>query len=322
MTRVPKIQWRRGFTLVELLVVIAIIGVLVALLLPAVQAAREAARRMTCGNHLKQWGLAMQNYESANGAFPSGVITGSEILGFPGDTSHGIRSGPNGEYSRMTFVVPLWPYIEMQAIYDRYDFSYTLFAPKNLKLLIEQVDLYFCPSDRVGFWTADIYARARGNYAVSWGYCDYYQKNTFHTATDPPRIGVFGTNRYTTIKDITDGLSSTLFLAEVAQADNDSDWDFRGDILNNDTGAAQFMTQYTPNSGVDTTLCNAPTPNIPGPCKPAATIFVSSRSHHPGGVQAVYGDGSVHFTENSIDYNIWRSLSSMDSGETLDRGAP
>jgi len=311
----PKI--RTGFTLVELLVVIAIIGVLVALLLPAVQAAREAARRMTCANHMKQWGLALHSYENMNQVFPSGVITGSNILGQPGFPNLPTgESGPNGEYSRLTFVIALWPFIEQTAIYERYDFDYCFYATRNRPLLTELADIYFCPSDRVGFWKGDYFVRSRGNYVASWGYCDYYQQRTF--SSDPPRVGAFGINRYTRVADVTDGLSSTMFLGEVAQADFDDDYDFRGDFMNNDLGAAQFMTLYTPNSGIDSTACYGQTRDIPGPCRPAALVFVSSRSHHPGGVHTLYGDASVHFTENAIDFEIWRALSSMDSGETIE----
>jgi len=298
-------------------VVIAIIGVLIALLLPAVQAAREAARRMTCGNHIKQWALAMHSYESANQVFPSGVTTGSLCLTFPGCPRSDGKCGPKGEYARLTFVIPLWPFVEQGKLYERYDFSYCFYSTRNQPLLAESGEVYFCPSDRRGCWRADGFpARSRGNYVASWGYCDYYQQRTF--GSDPARLGAFGINRYTRASDVTDGLSSTLFLGEVAQADNDGDYDFRGDFLNNDLGAAQFMTLYTPNSGTDSTACNSPTPDIPGPCRPAALVFVSSRSHHPGGVQVAYGDGSVRFTEDLIDFEVWRALSSMDSAETID----
>jgi prepilin-type N-terminal cleavage/methylation domain-containing protein len=314
----PKL--RTAFTLVELLVVIAIIGVLIALLLPAVQAAREAARRMTCSNHLAQWATALHSYESANGAFPSGVTTGSQCLTAPGCTNTTGISGAKGEYSRMTFVIPLWPFMEMNTLYSRYDFNYCFYATKNRPLLVELAGAYFCPSDRKGYWKGDGFTRSRGNYVASWGYCDYYQERTF--GSDPPRLGAFGINRYTRVAEVADGLSCTLFLGEIAQADNDTDYDFRGDVLNNDRGAAQFMTLYTPNAGTDSTACSSPTPDLPGPCRPASLVFVSSRSCHPGGVHVVNGDGSVHFTEDAIDYTVWRALGSMDGGETVEDAMP
>jgi len=309
-----------GFTLVELLVVIAIIGILIALLLPAVQAAREAARRMTCTNHLKQWALAMHSYESANRVFPAGVTTGSAILNTPGAVVSGEKTGPKGEYARMTFVVSLWPYIELNNLYENYDFDYCFYATRNRQLMSEKAEVYFCPSDRVGFWRGDVCLRSRGNYVVSWGYCDYFQQKTM--SSDSPRVGAFGTNFWATVADISDGLSSTMFLGEVAQADFDEDFDFRGDFLNNDMGAAQFMTLYTPNAGVDSTACAGVTPDIPGPCKPASLVFVSSRSHHPGGVHVAFGDGSIHFIEDMIDFELWRAMSSRDSQEPVGERQP
>ncbi len=305
-----------AFTLVELLVVIAIIGILIALLLPAIQASREAARRMTCSNNLKQWGMGMQTYENVNQCFPPGVSTGSSCLGAPGCISPDNSIGPHGEYKRQTFVVDLWPFVELKGNASRYDRKYCFYAPVNRPITQETAEFYFCPSDRKGKWNADPYTvRSRGNYVVSWGYCDYFQTTT--TTGDPPQAGPFGTNRRTKVKDIKDGLAHTIFLGEVLQADHDEDFDFRGDFFNNDMGAAQFMTLYTPNTGIDSTACGGSTPDIPGPCVMGGAVFVSARSKHRGGVQTVNGDGSVHFIINEIDVAVWRGLSSMAGGETF-----
>jgi prepilin-type N-terminal cleavage/methylation domain-containing protein len=305
-----------AFTLVELLVVIAIIGILIALLLPAVQAAREAARRMTCSNNLKQWSLGMQSYENANKCFPPGVSTGSACLSAPGCISGDNSVGPNGEYRRQTFVVDLWPFLELKGNTARYDRKFCFYAAVNRPATRDMVGFYYCPSDRIGTWNADPYTiRSRGNYVTSWGYCDYFQKST--STSDPPRIGAFGTNRRTKIKDITDGLAHTLFLGELIQADYDEDFDFRGDFFNNDQGAAQFMTLYTPNSGIDSMACGGKTPDIPGPCMMGGPVFVSARSKHRGGVQASCGDGAVHFFANEIDVVVWRGISSMSGGEVI-----
>jgi prepilin-type N-terminal cleavage/methylation domain-containing protein len=313
-------ELRRAFTLVELLVVIAIIGILIALLLPAVQSAREAARRMTCSNHLKQWGLALANYENVNRAYPYGVINGTSCTRSPGCCTADGNAGSKGEWSRQTFVVALWPYLELTDLYQRYNFGYTFYSAKNYHLTKEYAPVYFCPDDRVGTWAGDSYqvgdrGRSRGNYVLNWGYCDYFQETT--ASGDPPRIGPFGPNRLTRGSDVSDGLSSTMFMAELIQADNNEDFDFRGDFFNNDVGAAQIMTVYTPNSGYDSMACGGLTPDVPGPCRMGGAVYVSARSKHPGGVQSVYGDGSVHFIDNTVDFEIWRAVGSMAGGETI-----
>jgi len=302
-----------GFTLVELLVVITIIGILIALLLPAVQAAREAARRMQCSNHLKQWALAMHNYENAFGVFPYGVIYGP-ACGPGGVVPNGV-AGANGETQRHTFIVSLWPFIEQQALFDQYDFDYTFYSARNRPLTAVPVELYYCLSDRRGFWEADGYTvRCRGNYVTNFGYADFHQ-----TQPSDRKIGPFGANRQVATAHVRDGLSNTIFMGEVVQADNDTDFDFRGDFFNSDRGAAQFMTRYTPNSGIDSMACLGATPNDPGPCQMGGPVYVSSRSNHPGGVMTATGDGAVDFISEDIDLSAWRAMSSMDSSDLIRR---
>jgi prepilin-type N-terminal cleavage/methylation domain-containing protein/prepilin-type processing-associated H-X9-DG protein len=298
-----------GFTLVELLVVITIIGILIALLLPAVQAAREAARRMQCTNNLKQWGLGMANYESINQAYPAFpiYITGGNVR-------------YDGTRKRKTFVVPLWPYMEQAALYDAYNFKLDFPEPENIKLMAVQTSSYFCPTDRQGFWKAgepdgQTHYRSRGNYVVNWGYCDYEQLRPKYAL----RLGPFrATGAYTRVADVRDGLSNTMFLSEVIQAVSDIDYDKRGDFFNDDRCAAQFMTYNTPNSGYDK-LNECPADNtMPALCVPGTSEFyATARSKHSGGVNVALGDGSVHFISDSIAVDTWRSLSSMASDEPI-----
>jgi prepilin-type N-terminal cleavage/methylation domain-containing protein len=299
-----------GFTLVELLVVITIIGVLIALLLPAVQAAREAARRAQCANNLKQWGLAMANYEQHNGRFPYGIVYGSSgpgsVVGNDG------AAGPKGIYQRQTFVYSLWPFLDGGNLYEKWNYNYAFYSSKNLPMAKIQLAIYFCPSDRKGMWMGDSYIRSRGNYVIDWGYCDYFQ-----TQPSDRKIGPFSANQAKPASYIIDGLSNTIFMSEIVQALQDTYFDFRGDILNNDLGCCEFMTLYTPNSGIDSMYTNAPPSNDPGPAQWTGTVYVTARSRHPGGVTTVCGDGSVHFINDTISRYVWRSISSMSGDENV-----
>jgi prepilin-type N-terminal cleavage/methylation domain-containing protein/prepilin-type processing-associated H-X9-DG protein len=291
-----------GFTLVELLVVITIIGILIALLLPAVQAAREAARRMQCTNNLKQWGLAMANYESQFGIFPAGI-------------RHAYGTAGMAPSLRYTFVPSLWPFMEQLGLYNQFDFRSGFYTTANLALEAIQVPTYSCPSDRQGLWTADTYGpRSRGNYVVNWGYCDYFQ-----TSPTGYKIGPFGPGRQRTVADIKDGLSNTMFMGEVIQTTKDSDYDYRSDFFNDDVGGAQFMSYYTPNSGVDTLdFCSTTATDTVMPCTTSSTTYyVSSRSKHSGGVNISFGDGSVRFISDSIATATWRGMGSMAGDETI-----
>ena len=283
--------------------VIAIIGILIALLLPAVQSAREAGRRITCTSYMKQWGLAMANYENSHGIFPYGTKT----------------DGLYGTQHRHSFAVILLPYLEQKSVSDQYNFDVSFCQPENIHWLETQAPVFFCPSDRIGMWTADMYTRSRGNYVVNWGYCDFSRATERPDGVNYQEIGPFGPGEQTKASDITDGLSNTMFLSEVIQADNDDDMDFRGDFFNDDVGAAQFMTLYTPNSGIDSMICLGKTPDIPAPCQMGGPVYVSARSNHPGGVVAVFGDGSTHFINNEIDITTWRALSTKANGEMISK---
>lgn len=300
-----------GFTLVELLVVIAIIGILVSLLLPAVQSAREAARRMQCQNHMKQWGLAILNYENAHG-----------VLNYPNSRQGGSSGCSTVIGQRVSYPPFLWPFIEQSNLTDKYDFDLPFHHPYgqpqgtgNEPWVKIQVPMYFCPSDRQGMWIspADDHNRSRGNYVLNWGAADFCQD----TAKYPNyKQSPYGPNRSAAISDFRDGTSNTMLMSEVLQASVDAHFDFRGDILNDDISCAQYMTINTPNSSVpDQNVCVDL--ERPAPCTTAGDRIVAARSNHPGGVLSVFADGSVHFFSNSIDLVTWQSLGSMNGGEVI-----
>lgn len=296
---------RRGFTLVELLVVIAIIGILIALLLPAVQAAREAARRTQCVNNLKQWGLAILLYDHTYKALCHGTIRGPQAASFQGT---GV-AGKTGEFRRQTFVGSLWQFFEARPLADLYDYNYSFFAPNNKAVVMVQMPMYFCPDDRKGFWKGDIYHRSRGNYVVNWGNGSYWQ-------TEPTFAGApFGANRQRTMSEVTDGLSNTMFMSEVLQPVEDEHFDFRADFFNDDLVCSQYMTFNTPNTGVDSTQCVDR--EQPGPCFANFRPAVAPRSRHPGGVNSVFGDGAVRFLPDNIDLTVWQGLGSSEGAEPI-----
>jgi prepilin-type N-terminal cleavage/methylation domain-containing protein/prepilin-type processing-associated H-X9-DG protein len=311
----PSRRRRDAFTLIELLVVIAIIAILIALLVPAVQKVREAAARTQCINNLKQWGLAMHSYHDANKKLPLGAIS----------TPH-----------RQTWVMYLWPYVDqtpMQAAFysaasggtgnlATQDFYLPPAVNQNLTtgVICGTIPLYYCPSDRPGaLWKADPYWRARGNYVVSWGTRSVTGAGGGQ-AVFGYQSGNTGVPQVTTLVQITDGSSNTLLMAEIIIALNDTDFITHGDIFNDDVEAAgaMFMTDFTPNSGTDTMYCHNPPSNDPkAPCVEGSPGIASARSQHPGGVNTLFADGTVHFIANSIDGASWIALGTMNSNDTF-----
>jgi len=291
------------------LVVIAVIGVLIAILLPAVQAAREAARRTQCVNHLKQWSLGMHLFHDAKGQLPIGS-----------------RDNP-----RQAWVMYLWAYIEQTQLASRNDWEQPFYLPPCLiaysleGLTGQLVPIYRCPSDGGEDLSAPscYYQRRRGNYVINWGNSRYGQ------VIEPTAIAPFshirGDRSYprpTGFRDITDGLSHTLLMSETLKAVSNDDNDWRGDIQNDD-GVCRFHTLVTPNTSAPDIIENGWFRYVPDPLMPAVagsrrSQVSAARSRHPGGVNAAMCDGSVRFFSNTISLNLWQALGTMNGAEAID----
>jgi prepilin-type processing-associated H-X9-DG protein/prepilin-type N-terminal cleavage/methylation domain-containing protein len=327
-----------AFTLVELLVVITIIGVLIALLLPAVQAAREAARRIQCCNNLKQLGLAAQNYHALHGQFPQGEASSPKV------------AAPLNGAPRVPYLFMLYSFLEAENISSQasYDFSisYGILPanPKNAQLVKQTVSFLLCPSDGQGgplgasfdsSWTLKPDWATRSNYLGFMGYAQGWELNS-PPVTPPPLSGwnsgwisVFGHNRGARIADITDGTSCTMLMSEYLTAAHSGD---RGVFWHSmSPGCSAINVHDTPNTSSPDYLYDTPCPsdgsgNLPSmnlPCvMPAAPAdhynkWAAARSYHPGGVNVVFCDGSVSLVNDSIDVWTWRYLGFIADGQVI-----
>ena len=307
----------RAFTLVELLVVITIIGILIALLLPAVQAAREAARRVQCANNLKQLGLAMHNYHTAVGSLPPLEIYDGNLL----------ISGQCSGCFMHTWATLILPYLEQTALYEQVVFSVPPWSgPANQQLRETVLPVLTCPSDsRVGLaeFTGVGTRWAKGNYAASVGVGTIADGRDQATARNEPKPNaVFSFNSGTRFADVRDGTSNTALISEVRKCPGH---DLRGVPWGTDY--CFYNHDRSPNNLIDDEIrggtynfCN-PCPGVP--CVGAHTTnsqdqaIISSRSSHPGGVQTLLADGSVRFISENLDLTTWWNLGMPADGQVL-----
>lgn len=327
---------KRGFTLIELLVVIAIIAILIALLLPAVQQAREAARRTQCRNNLKQIGIAMHNYHDTHGAFPH--------------TTHGVRNPSNGgawgrEWGGHSVHTMFLPYIDQAPLYNQIDFTVFWHDNPNRNLHRTRIPAFMCPSDTFPASQNDGF----NNYGASTGPNLGWEANLNRT------VGFFHRRSSRRMRDITDGTSNTIAFAEMTTGDGDNGTFVleRGDFVraqsvagldpvkptraqletygascNGGTGnhrsdrGLSWGNPMMSGTGVNTIVPpNWPFPNCHecGGCGSGDARGVwASRSRHIGGAQHLFGDGSVRFVSENIDFDTYQSLGSAAGGETVD----
>ncbi|NLE39506.1 MAG: DUF1559 domain-containing protein [Pirellulaceae bacterium] len=315
---------QRAFTLVELLVVIAIIGTLIALLLPAVQSTREAARRLQCANNLRQLGLAMHNYHEARGCFPpsyASQVGGGDVHGSPDPITR--DAGPGWAWGAI-----LLPYLEQETLDSLFNYDLPCWHAANQAVVRTHVALFACPSavgnetpvevvDQGGSRVLATFARSC--YAVSagregpWG----FTLDDYAGLADGP----FYRNSAVRIRDIRDGTSTTVFIGEHHPALSDKTWvgvvpgawvhpkpDY--DFSPAETAATLVNVHSGP--------CRVEDPPVIHPPNSPLYAVCQMFSQHPGGCNVMLGDGSTRFVSEFVHLPTWAALCSIDGGEVVE----
>ena len=307
-----------GFTLVELLVVIAIIGVLVALLLPAVQAAREAARRTQCSNNLKQFILAAHNYNDATGALP-----------------------PATNARRISTHAALLPFMEQGNLYNQIDFTTNYNSSTNAAARAAHVATFNCPSDPQtslpAGWAGTSYRVNQGSGILN-GLPPTDSSDSNYGMPEPN--GVFMKDRFLQLASITDGLSNTAAFSEHCKGDFNNGLSTPNDTFKPGTypstadeaiaqcaavnvndlskqGVSDVGAPWLQGYHSTTIYFHVAPPKSRSCMFPPGRIATTANSQHPGGVMVSLCDGSVRLVSSTIDLALWRAIGSRNEGESL-----
>jgi len=295
----------RGFTLIELLVVIAIIAILIGLLLPAVQAAREAARRAQCVNNLKQIGLALANYEQSLKVLPPGYVSNFDPSG--NDT------GPGWGWASMAL-----PQFEQSSLFNAINFGLAVEVPANSTARLTQIFSLLCPSDPAppsftassrdlgtGAKILDLCQLARSNYVGVNGVSE----------PGPDGEGVLFRDSAIAFRDVTDGLSQTVFVGERAHVLGDATWAgaVTGAVLFPEPGSriGRPVTELAPG------LVLGHAGERVGPCDPKGEVNQFYSLHSGGGAHFLFGDGHVSFLKPTMGYRAFYALATRAGGEVV-----
>jgi prepilin-type N-terminal cleavage/methylation domain-containing protein/prepilin-type processing-associated H-X9-DG protein len=341
----------RAFTLIELLVVIAIIGVLVALVLPAVQSAREAARRSQCVNNLKQIGVALHNYHDAHLVFPPAYVGDPTATGTINGVTFpdGNANGPTG----FAWGALLLPQLEDENLRRRFNMKVACWAPENLPVAKTRVDVFLCPSASGGSegfvldkgqgdaWNPTMSATpfnpelffAHSHYVTNagihqpWGrwtaYTDFTQPETVTSGgiTSTERIeGPFYRNARLRAKDVIDGLSNTIFVGEHSSVVSNKTW---VGVVPYAVTCPKFPFASACNSGGALVAAHSG-PDVHD--RPDVVIHAANHpsghtdgmhAEHPNGANTLFGDGSVRFISEEMDPFVWVAMSTRNLNEII-----
>lgn len=301
---------RRGFTLVELLVVIAIIGILVALLLPAIQAAREASRRSQCSNNLKQVGTGLDNYESTFKTYPPGR------MGCDGIASGPCNGNPDSQRVGTSGFVAILPFMEQRPLYEQFDFtdgpwhiSDSTWLAKNAAAISTRPTVFVCPSD-VSQVKIDVSAggltvpAATGSYAFVSG--SYGPSQGIGDKVKISNNGVFMYKFAFPKSEVLDGLSNTTLAGEIIDAHTNLSTNLWTQAGRHESSlrSTENPINTPPGTGITTSPYGIP-------------LNGAFASRHPAGANFLFGDCGVTFFSENMDLSVYRALSTRSGGESL-----